>query len=207
MAEFHVSDATTFNTLVGLSSPAAADGDVVFVESDLTLSAAWMPPDGVSVISNKADGTKAKLTGGSLNNVSLKGSSQPDRVRVKGFDMNESIQLWDATRFIVEDFFLHDIGGDAVFWRGHDRDDISGAMINGRLKNIGQVLEQAGAGFNDSVRVTVLVKDITRFREIHDARLEFFHKDHLPASTMVEISEFVHEDALIEIDAVAVVGA
>ncbi|MEE9265484.1 MAG: RidA family protein, partial [Gammaproteobacteria bacterium] len=68
-------------------------------------------------------------------------------------------------------------------------------------------LQQAGGSFQDIVRVTVFVKDISRFREIHDARLEFFHPDHLPASTMVQIAEFVHEDALIEIDAVAVIGS
>lgn len=82
-----------------------------------------------------------------------------------------------------------------------------GAQTRQVLRNIGKVLEQAGGTFKDIVRVTVYVKDISRFREIHDARLEFFHPDHLPASTMVEISEFVHDDGLIEIDAVAVIGA
>jgi 2-iminobutanoate/2-iminopropanoate deaminase len=81
-----------------------------------------------------------------------------------------------------------------------------GAQTRQVLRNIGKVLEQAGGGFQDIVRVTVFVRDISRFREIHDARLEFFHAEHLPASTMVEISRFVHEDALIEIDAVAVIG-
>lgn len=74
------------------------------------------------------------------------------------------------------------------------------------LRNIGKVLQQAGGTFRDVVRVTVYTKDISRFREIHDARLEFFDQDHLPASTMVEISEFVNDEALIEIDAVAVIG-
>ncbi|HKI99012.1 MAG TPA: RidA family protein [bacterium] len=82
-----------------------------------------------------------------------------------------------------------------------------GAQTRQVLRNIAKVLEQAGGTPRDIVRVTVFVKDISRFREIHDARLEFFHADHLPASTMVEISEFVHPDALIEIDAVAVIGA
>ena len=71
------------------------------------------------------------------------------------------------------------------------------------LKNIKAVLDWAGATPKDIVKVTVFVKDISKFREIHDARLEFFHPDHLPASTMVEVSKFVHPDALIEIEAVA----
>lgn len=82
-----------------------------------------------------------------------------------------------------------------------------GAQTRQVLRNIGKALEQAGGTFKDIVRVTVFVKDISRFREIHDARLEFFDADHLPASTMVQVSAFVHDDALIEIDAVAVLGA
>ena len=74
------------------------------------------------------------------------------------------------------------------------------------LRNIDKVLKQAGGSFKDVVRVTVYTKDIKRFREIHDARLEFFDQENLPASTMVEISNFVHDDALIEIDAVALIG-
>ncbi len=81
-----------------------------------------------------------------------------------------------------------------------------GAQARQVLRNIGAVLKQAGGTCKDVVRVTVFVKDIGRFREIHDARLEFFDRNHLPASTMVQISEFVHPDALIEIDAVAVIG-
>lgn len=81
-----------------------------------------------------------------------------------------------------------------------------GAQTRQVLRNIDKVLQQAGGSFKDVVRVTVFVKDITRFREIHDARLEFFDAEHLPASTMVEISQFVHDDALIEIDAVAQIG-
>jgi 2-iminobutanoate/2-iminopropanoate deaminase len=75
------------------------------------------------------------------------------------------------------------------------------------LRNIKKVLDWAGATPADIVKVTVFVKDISKFREIHDARLEFFHPDHLPASTMVEVSKFVHPDALIEIEAIAVLPA
>lgn len=106
-------------------------------------------------------------------------------------------------------------GGDLFFISGQLAFDDSmqlvgkgdmGAQTRQVLKNIGRALEQAGGTFADIVRVTVFTRDISRFREIHDARLEFFHPGHLPASTMVEISRFVHEDALIEIDAVAVIG-
>jgi 2-iminobutanoate/2-iminopropanoate deaminase len=72
------------------------------------------------------------------------------------------------------------------------------------LRHIKSALDWAGATPSDIVKVTVFVSDISKFREIHDERLAFFDKDHLPASTMVEVSKFVHPDALIEIEAIAV---
>lgn len=74
------------------------------------------------------------------------------------------------------------------------------------LENIKALVERAGGTMNDIVRVTAYVKDMSKFREIHDVRLEFFDQDHLPASTMVEITRFTLEDALIEIEAIAVIG-
>ncbi len=74
------------------------------------------------------------------------------------------------------------------------------------LENIGKVLSRAGGTFDDIVKVTVFIKDMSQFREIHDVRLEFFNEEHLPASTMVAVSGFTLPDALIEIEAVAVIG-
>lgn len=74
------------------------------------------------------------------------------------------------------------------------------------LENIKKVLDQAGATFADIVRVTVFIKDMSQFRDIHDVRLQYFDENNLPASTMVEVSGFVDEDALIEIEAIAVIN-
>jgi 2-iminobutanoate/2-iminopropanoate deaminase len=82
-----------------------------------------------------------------------------------------------------------------------------GAQTRQVLRNLEEVLKEAGATYRDVVKVTVFVKDITQFRAIHDARLEFFHPEHLPASTMVEVSAFVNPDALIEIECIAVLPA
>ena len=81
-----------------------------------------------------------------------------------------------------------------------------GAQTRQIMKNIQSLLEKAGGTINDIVKVTVFITDMSRFKEIHEARMEFFHPDHLPASTMVEISGFTTKDALIEIEAVAVIG-
>jgi reactive intermediate/imine deaminase len=74
------------------------------------------------------------------------------------------------------------------------------------LLNIGKALEAAGATFDDVVRVQVFVTDLSDFRAIHEVRLEFFDRGRLPASTLVKVAGLAHQDAMIEIDAVAVVG-
>ena len=71
------------------------------------------------------------------------------------------------------------------------------------LENIKAALEEAGATFDQIVKVTVYVTDISHFKEIHQARAEYFKKDY-PASTMVQVSGLVSEDLLIEIDAIAI---
>ena len=73
------------------------------------------------------------------------------------------------------------------------------------LTNLGNALSQSGAGFQDVVRVQVFVTDLTEFRAIHEVRLEYFQTDHLPASTLVQVDGLVHPDALIEMDAVAMI--
>ena len=48
----------------------------------------------------------------------------------------------------------------------------------------------------------LFVRDITQFDAIHEIRRQYFATEP-PASTMVQVSEFVHRDMLIEINAVA----
>lgn len=77
------------------------------------------------------------------------------------------------------------------------------------LRNLIGVLGQAGATLDDVVRVRVYVKaPMTRemFTQIHEARSEFFSREHYPASTLVEVSGLARTEALIEIDADAVVA-
>ncbi len=73
------------------------------------------------------------------------------------------------------------------------------------LENMKIVLEEAGASFDQIVKVTVYVTDMKDFREIHEVRAQYFKGD-LPASTLVQVTRLVNEDCLIEIDAVAVLG-
>lgn len=75
-------------------------------------------------------------------------------------------------------------------------------------RNLQRVLAAVGATLDDVVRVRVyVVAPLTpdKFILIHDARSEFFSRDHYPASTLVVVSGLARPQALIEIDADAVV--
>jgi 2-iminobutanoate/2-iminopropanoate deaminase len=69
-------------------------------------------------------------------------------------------------------------------------------------ENIKAVLEKAGAGFEDVVKVTVFLRRIEDRAAVNDVRRRFFGESR-PASTLVEVSSFVLPAALVEIDAVA----
>jgi 2-iminobutanoate/2-iminopropanoate deaminase len=72
------------------------------------------------------------------------------------------------------------------------------------LRNVQRNLEAAGAALSDVVWTTVYTTDIREFKQIVAAREEFF-KDHLPTSTMVEVSHLADPGLLVEITVIAAV--
>ncbi|WP_404320816.1 RidA family protein [Arthrobacter luteolus] len=73
-------------------------------------------------------------------------------------------------------------------------------------QNLQAVVEAAGGTMDDIVRVDVYVRNMEDFAASHAIRRQYFKGDP-PASTMVEISKFVHKDYLIEINAIAALPA
>jgi 2-iminobutanoate/2-iminopropanoate deaminase len=89
--------------------------------------------------------------------------------------------------------------------------DASGALIGGNdvaaqaervHENIKAVLEKAGAGFEDVVKINVFLLRIEDRAAVNTVRQRFFGESR-PASTLVEVSAFVIPGALVEIDVVA----
>ena len=70
------------------------------------------------------------------------------------------------------------------------------------LDNVGAVLQAVGATFGDVVRVGVYVRDMADRELINTVRRRYFG-DARPASTLVEVSALANPDALVEIEAVA----
>ena len=72
------------------------------------------------------------------------------------------------------------------------------------FRNLGAVLEAAGASFADVVKLTYFVRDINAIAAIRAARDEFIDTANPPASTLVEVSRLFMPDLLVEVEAVAV---
>ena len=70
-------------------------------------------------------------------------------------------------------------------------------------ENLKAAVEEAGGTMDDICRVDVYVRNMEHFDAIHKVRRAYFTAP-APASTMVEITKMTSPDALIEINAIAV---
>lgn len=70
------------------------------------------------------------------------------------------------------------------------------------IRNMDTVLKAAGGSLEDVVAVTVYTTDMREFKNIVQARMEFF-KRNLPTSTIVEVNHLSEPGLLIEIQAIA----
>ena len=104
--------------------------------------------------------------------------------------------------------------GRMVFASGQVARDVDGQLV-GRgdiraqtrktLQNLQAVLAEGGATMDDVVKVTVFVTNLSEhFAAVHEIRAEFFTSEY-PASTLVEVSQLVDPEMLIEIEAIAVI--
>ena len=70
------------------------------------------------------------------------------------------------------------------------------------LKNVGAILAEAGMGYENVVKTTVLLDDIANFKAMNEVYAEFFTGDK-PARACYQVAA-LPMGALVEIDAVAV---
>lgn len=73
------------------------------------------------------------------------------------------------------------------------------------LGNVAAVLRAAGAGFGDVVKVGVFLTNMADREAVNTVRRRFFG-DARPASTLVEVSALAHPEALVEIEAIALLS-
>ncbi len=103
------------------------------------------------------------------------------------------------------------IAGDFIFTAGQiPIDPKTNQVVQGDIKeqtrqvfeNLRAILEEAGATFDDVVKVTVYMKDLSEFPAMNEVYSEYF-KSSPPARTTVEVSR-LPRDVKIEIDLIAV---
>jgi 2-iminobutanoate/2-iminopropanoate deaminase len=109
--------------------------------------------------------------------------------------------------------FTHVVrAGRLVFVSGCVASDAEGRTVGGMdavaqarqvHENLRRCLAAAGAMFADVCKVTVFVRNMADREKINTVRKEYFGASR-PASTLVEISRFVRDDLLLEIEATAV---
>jgi enamine deaminase RidA (YjgF/YER057c/UK114 family) len=68
------------------------------------------------------------------------------------------------------------------------------------------LVEAAGGAMSDVVKMTIYVVNIKKNTEVWRARQEFFTGD-FPCSTLVEVRSLATSDILVEIEAIACIGA
>lgn len=71
------------------------------------------------------------------------------------------------------------------------------------FENLDRVLKAGGSSMKNVVKVTVMLRDMNNFAKIVELRGKYF-KPPYPADTIVEVSSLFSQDALIEIEAIAV---
>ena len=71
------------------------------------------------------------------------------------------------------------------------------------LSNLGTVLEAAGGGLRDVVKVTIMVTDMSYLEQIIRLREEYFAEPY-PADTLLRVAGLAQPDWLVEIDAIAI---
>ena len=105
------------------------------------------------------------------------------------------------------------VAGDLLFVSGLVGVDRHGELVGGEdvaaqarqvFANMRAVLEEAGCGFEDVVKVTVYLTDVDDRPKINPVRQEVFGAAR-PASTLVEVSRLAVPGAKVEIEAVALI--
>ena len=101
--------------------------------------------------------------------------------------------------------------GNTIYVSGQlPADPATGALVEGdiqaktrrALENVRAILQEAGAGMGDVVKVTVYLKDMASFAAMNEAYAEYFSEPY-PARAAFAVAE-LPKDADLEIECVAV---
>lgn len=110
-------------------------------------------------------------------------------------------------------------GGRTLWLGGQDASDAQGrivapgdliAQLEQALRNIHAVVQEAGGQMTDIVKLTIFVRDRDAYRaQLRELGVVWrtHFGDYYPALALFEVTGFFQEDALIELEGVAVIEA
>lgn len=70
--------------------------------------------------------------------------------------------------------------------------------------NLKARLDEAGASFNDVVKLNFYLLDAGDLQLVRDVRDTYVNREHPPASTLVVVKQLVRAELMVEVDAIAV---
>jgi enamine deaminase RidA (YjgF/YER057c/UK114 family) len=104
-------------------------------------------------------------------------------------------------------------GGRTLYISGQIAVDSSGnvvgsgdfiAQVKQVFANLKARLDEAGASFNDVVKLNFYLVDASGLQIVRDIRDTYVNRENPPASTLVVVKQLVRPELLVEIDAIAV---
>jgi len=105
-------------------------------------------------------------------------------------------------------------GGRTIYIAGQVAFDKSGNVVGKSdfaaqttqvFENLKAALAAVGATFDNIVKVTTFVTDLSQMQTLRSIRAKYYGTN-VPASTLVQITKLAHDDLMIEIEAIAVVA-
>jgi len=103
--------------------------------------------------------------------------------------------------------------GPFVFVSGQAGYDDNGNPVQGGFRaqgeqafqNLNRALTAAGSSLEEVVKVTIFVTDMTQFSHVVDLRKKYFSAPY-PADSIVEVKALYTPEAMIEIEAIAIIS-
>jgi len=77
------------------------------------------------------------------------------------------------------------------------------AQVKQVFANLKLRLDEAGASFNDVVKLSFYLTDVTDIQIVRDVRDTYVNREYPPASTLVVVKELFRPEFMIEVEAIA----
>ncbi len=119
------------------------------------------------------------------------------RIPTKAYSQGIVIPIGDTELMFVTGQLSQDTDGNVISPNNTEKQT---KVVFSRIETI---LKEAGMTFDDVVKVQIFMKDVGESRIVSNIRDDVFQNSK-PVSTLVEVSEFVKEGCMIEIEVTAI---